>query len=83
MLRNTLRLSARRSLKANRAFATEAGFNYEELFQDSKATKTPFKKLTSDHVSTFEVQSPDDCRSVLTHTPPPAPSNAGQRQGVP
>jgi hypothetical protein len=59
MLRQTLRLSAR-SLKANRAFATEAGFNYEELFQDSKATKTPFKKLTSDHVSTFEVQSPDD-----------------------
>lgn len=31
-------------------------FYYQELFEHAKPLNTPFKKLTSDHVSTFEVK---------------------------
>ena len=33
-----------------------AAFQYEELFQQSGALPHSFRKLTSDYVSTFEVQ---------------------------
>jgi len=53
--------SARRRLAVPalvRPLATAAvpPFHYQELFDLGKDTETPYRKLTSDHVSTFKVR---------------------------
>lgn len=41
-------------------------FYYQELFEHAKPLDIPYKKLTSDHVSTFEVKG----KKVLSVEPP-------------
>lgn len=42
---------------ARRMLSTAVPFQYQELFDLGKDTETPYRKLTSDHVSTFTVRS--------------------------
>ena len=39
-----------------RAFASPPEFSYADIFAPAKPKDTPYKKLTSDFVSTFEVE---------------------------
>ena len=54
-LKTLVDLSNRVLFKLNRSQSTKP-FYYQELFEHAKPLNTPFKKLTSDHVSTFEVK---------------------------
>lgn len=50
-----LRRAATQRAKLVRPLST-APFKYQELFDLEHDTKTPYKKLTSDYVSTFKVR---------------------------
>lgn len=41
-----------------RALSTVVPFKYQELFEMGPDTTTPYKKLTSDYVSTIKVRHP-------------------------
>ena len=53
-----------------------AAFQYEELFQQSGALPHAFRKLTSDYVSTFEVQGKQAQRPPPRGAATAAPSRA-------
>jgi hypothetical protein len=57
MLHRSLALARRgaRLASATRALSTAAPFHYQELFHLEPDTTTPYKKLTSDYVSTIKV----------------------------
>jgi hypothetical protein len=38
-----------------RGYAKEPQFHYADIFAPAEPKTTPYRKLTSDHVSTFEV----------------------------
>eukprot|EP00656_Telonema_subtile_P051361 TRINITY_DN6882_c0_g2_i1.p1 TRINITY_DN6882_c0_g2~~TRINITY_DN6882_c0_g2_i1.p1 ORF type:complete len:596 (-),score=146.23 TRINITY_DN6882_c0_g2_i1:160-1947(-) len=61
-LAQTLRVPAARSA---RAFAAAPEFNYEPMFTNTSPDATPYRKITSDFVSTIEV----DGRKVLKVDP--------------
>lgn len=59
-LKNILNLAISNS---NGRFLSNKPFYYQELFEHAKPLNTPFKKLTSDFVSTFEVKG-EKCLQV-------------------
>ena len=60
------------------AFAAAPDFHYEALFQSAQEDTTVYRKLTSDHVSTFDVQGQQAAKPPTplqaVHAPPPAVS---------
>merc|ERR1712195_14987 len=65
MLRAAVAKGAHQPARLVRAFATVPDFKYEPLIQNASPDVTPYRKLTSDYVSTIEV----DGRQVLKVEP--------------
>jgi len=65
MLRAAFAKGAHQPARLVRAFATVPDFKYEPLIQNASPDVTPYRKLTSDYVSTIEV----DGRQVLKVEP--------------
>ena len=69
MLRAAVAKGAHQPARLVRAFATVPDFKYEPLIQNASPDVTPYRKLTSDYVSTIEVDGRQVCTLPRTILP--------------